>query len=411
MSNIRAIIRKHDKSGVKSKNKLKISNKIAPICSLRNVLLLVVLLFVLSIYALGYNYDIESINMNMTNARGNLKGSFFKNNLNLNPDLNPDTNQRDFEIIDIEKNLGIVGVDINTVVNSVQQQPQPPPSTKIHPIEISNKMKSNTNHANNANHANQYNNAVKEMKKQQANVVRVLKGHLINRVGIDNIVHRYTTIEDLLHAIFSQPQCGHLPSGVTIPVFTAMASVQSDIYWQLSQNFMYSMVQFNISDCAVMICVSDAGCMRRCKDSSFPCYAYEYKNVYKEIDSSTVLRQHVKNRQAIEKKKEKKKFGSRGRSGIGIGSGSGGDTDSGVGGDKRRTTVTPMEQIANLKLFHLPKALALGVDLFILDLDVGFINNPMDMISAVTATRPDVDIFVQVRCRCGRSRCGCDVWM
>ena len=92
------------------------------------------------------------------------------------------------------------------------------------------------------------------------------------------------------------------------------------------------------------------------------------------------FRPFVKNRLKIEQEKEKMKFGKKVASQT-----------------ERRTTVTPMEQIANLKLFHLPKALALGVDLFILDLDVGFINSPMHMIRQATETKPNIDIFVQVR--------------
>lgn len=43
-----------------------------------------------------------------------------------------------------------------------------------------------------------------------------------------------------------------------------------------------------------------------------------------------------------------------------------------------------MEQIATLKLFHFPKALLKGVDVFVVDLDVGFLDNPMKLITTVT---------------------------
>jgi len=47
-----------------------------------------------------------------------------------------------------------------------------------------------------------------------------------------------------------------------------------------------------------------------------------------------------------------------------------------------------------LKLFHVPKALARGVDIFILDLDVGFLDNPMKLVDEMTSS-PKIDVFVQ----------------
>lgn len=54
-----------------------------------------------------------------------------------------------------------------------------------------------------------------------------------------------------------------------------------------------------------------------------------------------------------------------------------------------------MEQIAAIKLYHIPKALLRGVDVFMLDLDVGFLNSPIPIINAFYET-PDIDIIVQV---------------
>lgn len=36
------------------------------------------------------------------------------------------------------------------------------------------------------------------------------------------------------------------------------------------------MVKFNLSQCTLMICVSDEGCMRRCEDALFPCVDFQY---------------------------------------------------------------------------------------------------------------------------------------
>ena len=54
-----------------------------------------------------------------------------------------------------------------------------------------------------------------------------------------------------------------------------------------------------------------------------------------------------------------------------------------------------MEQIAAIKLYHIPKALLRGVDVFMLDLDVGFLSSPISIINAFYET-PDIDIIVQV---------------
>lgn len=52
-----------------------------------------------------------------------------------------------------------------------------------------------------------------------------------------------------------------------------------------------------------------------------------------------------------------------------------------------------LEQIAELKLLHLPKVLERGVDLIMLDLDVGFLSDPRRLLEG---TKPKFDVFVQV---------------
>eukprot|EP01035_Chromulina_nebulosa_P021819 gene21819-28237_t len=70
-----------------------------------------------------------------------------------------------------------------------------------------------------------------------------------------------------------------------------------------------------------------------------------------------------------------------------------------------------MEQIAGVKLYHIPKALSLGVNVFMLDLDVGFLDDPMHMVKVFMAT-PSVDIFVQedMLFVMNRSRAGWKTW-
>lgn len=46
------------------------------------------------------------------------------------------------------------------------------------------------------------------------------------------------------------------------------------------ENFIYTMVKFDLSDCAVMVCVSDPKCMERCQESLFPCVDFQYKQYH-----------------------------------------------------------------------------------------------------------------------------------
>ena len=60
------------------------------------------------------------------------------------------------------------------------------------------------------------------------------------------------------------------------PIFITMAKVKDDLYWQLIENFFYTMYNFDDLDCAVMICVSDDLCVKRCHENGFPCYNYQH---------------------------------------------------------------------------------------------------------------------------------------
>ena len=179
----------------------------------------------------------------------------------------------------------------------------------------------------------------------QSKTIVQLQNHYMNRVGLDEIARRFphNGLDKLMSRLQQQPQCKGKP------IFVAMASVLNELYWQLVQNFIYTMTEFNLSDCAVMICVSDHNCMQRCKQSLFPCFAYQYENVYDAPSLSP----------------------------------------------SSRRSISALEQIANLKLYYLPKALKLGVYLFILDLDVGFIHNPMELVNYHLQHKKDVDILVQ----------------
>jgi hypothetical protein len=80
-----------------------------------------------------------------------------------------------------------------------------------------------------------------------------------------------------------------------------------------------SPARFHYSDCALLICVSDDKCLRQCAAFHFPCFDYR---------------------------------------------------------QPQRPLPSVMEQIGVVKLLHIPRALARGVDIFLLDLDVGFLENP-----------------------------------
>lgn len=107
------------------------------------------------------------------------------------------------------------------------------------------------------------------------------------------------------------------------PIFVSMARAKSPLYMQLIENFFYTMLRFNLLDCAVMVCISDETCVQHCNTYGFPCYNYQHP------DPST----HV------------------------------------------------MRQIGELKLFHMGKALEKGVNLLILDLDVAFLQDPMSLVT------------------------------
>ena len=130
---------------------------------------------------------------------------------------------------------------------------------------------------------------------------KVLDNHPLNRLPPDRPLESYS-LEDIMLYLQDKPQCK------SKPIFTSMAQVGSDLYWQLIENFIYTMVKFNLIDCSIMICVTDQNCMNLCAKSGFPCYYYDHLHHNPGIKLPSAL-----------------------------------------------------EQIANLKLFHVPKALRKGV--------------------------------------------------
>eukprot|EP01035_Chromulina_nebulosa_P041209 gene41209-55735_t len=139
-------------------------------------------------------------------------------------------------------------------------------------------------------------------------VEEVLERHPL-RKGVSS-----STLEEVIFALQSSATC------IDKPIFLTMATVGEDLYWQLAENFVYTLAKYDYINCSLLICVGDTRCMDMCKRQGFPCYLYKQE---KGLSSSSV-----------------------------------------------------MEQIAILKLRHIPKALSLGANVFMLDLDVGFLTSP-----------------------------------
>ena len=93
----------------------------------------------------------------------------------------------------------------------------------------------------------------------------------------EHLAHSFTNSirTDLL--LYMQALANHA-SCQEKPLFVTMAQVRSDLYWQLIENFFHSMAAFGHLDCTVLICVSDDLCNQRCKDNDFPCFKYEHTN-------------------------------------------------------------------------------------------------------------------------------------
>lgn len=159
--------------------------------------------------------------------------------------------------------------------------------------------------------------------------LQALQGHLLFKEPAYRSSTRHNLTEVML-ALKTDSRC------MDTPIFLTMATVGDELYWQLIENFVYTMTKFHLESCSLVICVSDPRCVRLCDQASFPCYDFS---------------------------------------------------------DRAYPSV--MEQIAMLKLKLIPQALLLGVDVFMLDLDVGFLADPANILQAYRAT-PVVDILVQV---------------
>ena len=148
-----------------------------------------------------------------------------------------------------------------------------------------------------------------------AEAQQILSGHPVFQYNLSSTTPR--ELEDVMVYMKALPVCSDKP------IFLSMATVGDDLYWQLIENFVYTMVKFNVSECALVICVSDPKCMKLCGEYNFPCYDFRLS--------------------------------------------------------KAASQASVMEQIAEIKLLRVPRALVRGVDVFMLDLDVGFLVSTRDI--------------------------------
>ena len=88
--------------------------------------------------------------------------------------------------------------------------------------------------------------------------------------SLNSTMLKSISLEDLVFMLHNHPICNQMP------IIISMASVGSDLYWQLIENFIYTMVKFDLLKCSIMVCVTDIRCMKQCMESSFPCYDYQF---------------------------------------------------------------------------------------------------------------------------------------
>ena len=178
-------------------------------------------------------------------------------------------------------------------------------------------------------------------------VRKALMNHPLQRLDF-----KTKSLDDMLFLLHSQKECQGKP------IFVSMASIGSNLYWQLIENFVYSLVKFDLSDCAVMICVTDPLCVQMCADAGFPCYDFRYDKLH--VGSNPIP--------------------------------------------------SAMEQIAVLKLYHVPFALKRGVDVFMVDLDVGFLDSPIKLINRFMKSKTDAFVQKDITFIMNRSREGWRTW-
>ncbi|RYG94337.1 hypothetical protein EON65_57650, partial [archaeon] len=88
--------------------------------------------------------------------------------------------------------------------------------------------------------------SAEEYEQQAANTLKsTLQSHPLHTLSPTQ--RSNLSISDYFHFVSQSPSCKDLP------VFTSMANVYSELYWQLIENFIYTMVKFQLVQCTLMI--------------------------------------------------------------------------------------------------------------------------------------------------------------
>ena len=69
---------------------------------------------------------------------------------------------------------------------------------------------------------------------------------------ISHTFDKNLTLEKYMFLLSKSPKCSNKP------IFLTMARVSSDLYWQLIENFFYTMYIFGHLECSIMVCVTGA---------------------------------------------------------------------------------------------------------------------------------------------------------
>ena len=156
-----------------------------------------------------------------------------------------------------------------------------------------------------------------------------------SKVGFDSTnIWRTTDVASVLKSISGRSLCQHKP------VFTTMAKVDDDpLYWELIENFFHTMERYEHEKCAILICITDPVCIQKCQKEGFSCVDFDY-------------------------------YEATGRT-----------SPSANAADDDKHVVHIYEQISLLKLDGVAKILASGVNIMLLDLDVGFLRDPMLLVN------------------------------
>lgn len=267
-------------------------------------------------------------NDNRNSRNYNNKNSNNENINNINTNNNISKNRKDLSIQkEIDKtnsiienkniNYKIVNDYINTSINEPKNIINYATSKLTKALNNIKEVKTSINNWNTYDKNNLINQALNVGSKSTFS--NIGKSTFTNTDAIkkfhDHPFHKYSltnNLTDYMKYLSKNNEC------LNSPIFVTMAQVQDDLYWQLIENYFYTMLTFNHLNCAVMICVSDPLCIERCSKYGFPCYPYFHE---KKDD-------HI------------------------------------------------MVQVAELKLIHVGRALTEGINVFLLDLDVGFIRDP-----------------------------------